>query len=138
MASILRVDTLTDASSNNSTAMSTINQGTAKAWINFNGAATGAVGDYDRDSFNMSVTVDNGTGDYTLGFASNMSNANYSGLSGANAESSAATFSCPYTGASFEAHAPTTSAFRFGNFTHNSASNKDVTYTSATIHGDLA
>ena len=33
MASILRVNTLTDASSNNSTAMSTINQGTAKAWL---------------------------------------------------------------------------------------------------------
>ena len=49
MASILRVNTLTDASSNNSTAMSTINQGTAKAWINFDGTSTGAVGDYDRD-----------------------------------------------------------------------------------------
>ncbi len=37
MASILRVNTLTDASSNNSTAMSTINQGTAKSLLNFNG-----------------------------------------------------------------------------------------------------
>ena len=33
MASILRVDTLTDASSNNSTATSTIFNGTAKAWV---------------------------------------------------------------------------------------------------------
>ena len=40
MASILRVDTLTDASSNNSTAMSTINQGTAKAWVQLNGTGT--------------------------------------------------------------------------------------------------
>ena len=40
MASILRVNTLTDASSNNSTAMSTINQGTAKAWVQLNGTGT--------------------------------------------------------------------------------------------------
>ena len=32
MASILRVNTLTDASSNNSIAMSTVFNGTAKAW----------------------------------------------------------------------------------------------------------
>ena len=134
MASILRVDTLTDASSNNSTAMSTINQGTAKAWVNFNGSGTIAT----RDSFNVGSITDNGTGDYTINISSAMSNVNYSALSGANAESSATTFSCPYTGASFAAHAPTTSAFRFGNFTHNSASNKDVTYTATTIHGDLA
>ena len=48
MASILRVNTLTDASSNNSTAMSTINQGTVKAWVQFNGTGTIAA----RDSFN--------------------------------------------------------------------------------------
>tara|TARA_R100000697_G_scaffold117953_1_gene140044 strand:+ start:759 stop:1157 length:399 start_codon:yes stop_codon:yes gene_type:complete len=88
MASILRVNTLTDASSNNSTAMSTINQGTAKAWINFDGTSTGAVGDYDRDSFNISVTVDNGTGNYTLGFTSNMSNGNYSAVSGGHTSNS--------------------------------------------------
>ena len=33
MASILRVNTLTDASSNNSTAMSTVFNGTAKAYL---------------------------------------------------------------------------------------------------------
>ena len=33
MASILRVNTLTDASSNNSIATSVLNNGTAKAWV---------------------------------------------------------------------------------------------------------
>ena len=39
MASILRVNTLTDASSNNSVALETVSQGSSKAWINFNGMA---------------------------------------------------------------------------------------------------
>ena len=73
MASILRVNTLTDASSNNSTAMSTVNQGTAKAWVNFNGQGTIAA----RDSFNLASLTDNGNGDYTITFSNNMENANY-------------------------------------------------------------
>jgi hypothetical protein len=73
MASILRVDTLTDASSNNSTAMSTINQGTAKFWVNFNGTGTIAA----RDSFNLSGLTDNATGDYTATFTNAMGNANH-------------------------------------------------------------
>ena len=35
MASILRVNTLTDASSNNSVTLETVSQGSAKAWIHF-------------------------------------------------------------------------------------------------------
>tara|TARA_Y100001937_G_scaffold88894_1_gene120131 strand:+ start:856 stop:1260 length:405 start_codon:yes stop_codon:yes gene_type:complete len=79
MASILRVNTLTDASSNNSTAMSTINQGTAKAWVNFNGQASGAA---SRDSFNVSGMTDNGTGDHTTSFSNAMANTNYVLLDG--------------------------------------------------------
>ena len=78
MASILRVNTLTDASSGNSTAMSTINQGTAKAWINFNGTSTIAT----RDSFNVSSIADDGTGIYTITINNDMANANYCTTSG--------------------------------------------------------
>lgn len=74
MASILRVNTLTDASSNNSTAMSTINQGTAKAWVNFDGTGTISA----RDSFNTASLTDNGTGDYSINYSTAMGNANYS------------------------------------------------------------
>ena len=72
MASILRVDTLTDASSNNSTAMSTINQGTAKAWVQGTDAAALS------DSFNISGGTDNGTGDYRYTLSSSMGNNDYS------------------------------------------------------------
>ena len=91
MASILRVDTLTDASSNNSTAMSTINQGTAKAWVNFNGTGTIAT----RDSYNVSSLNDDGTGIYDVVLSSNMVNNDYSPtVSGAfnTADASAETF----------------------------------------------
>jgi WD40 repeat protein len=73
MASILRVNTLTDASSGNSTAMSTINQGTAKAWFNFNGTGTVAI----LDSFNAASITDNGTGDYTTTISNAMATINY-------------------------------------------------------------
>jgi len=48
--------------------------GLAKAWVNFNG--TGTVG--IRASFNVSSITDNGTGDYTVNFATALVDANYS------------------------------------------------------------
>ena len=71
MASILRVNTLTDASSNNSTAMSTVFNGTAKAYLTYNNA--GSI----QDSFNIGSVTDAGTGEYVTVFTSNLSNANY-------------------------------------------------------------
>jgi hypothetical protein len=73
MASILRVNTLTDASSGNSTAMSTINQGTAKAWVNFNGTGTIAI----RDSFNTASLTDGGNGNYDVNWTNSFANTNY-------------------------------------------------------------
>ena len=72
MASILRVNTLTDASSNNSTPMATVHQGTLKAWGNFDGSGT--VG--TNDSFNMASLTDNGTGNYTINITNDLANAN--------------------------------------------------------------
>ena len=105
MASILRVNTLTDASSNNSTAMSTINQGTAKAWINFNGGGTIAA----RDSFNNASITDNGTGDYTVTITSAMANVNYAhgGTAGQGNTVLAALCQC------FDLANPTTTASRY-------------------------
>ena len=73
MASILRVNTLTDASSNNSTAMSTINQGTAKSWVCLKGSDTFAI----RDSFNTASATDNGEGDYTTTRSNALANVDY-------------------------------------------------------------
>ena len=71
MARILRGNTLTDASSNNSTAMSTVFNGTAKAYLTYNNA--GSI----QDSFNIGSVTDVGTGEYITVFTSNLSNANY-------------------------------------------------------------
>jgi len=74
MASILRVNTLTDASSNNSTPMATVNQGTAKAWGNLNGTSTISL----DDSFNVGSVTDNGTGDYRFTYSNAFSSSNNS------------------------------------------------------------
>ncbi len=66
MASILRVNTLTDASSNNSIATSNIFSGTAKCW---GGANTAAV---IKDSFNIASSTDDGTGQYTITLTNSM------------------------------------------------------------------
>ena len=44
-----------------------------RAWVNFNGTGTVAIG----DSGNVSSITDNGTGDYTVNFTTAMPNANY-------------------------------------------------------------
>ena len=48
--------------------------GSAKAWINMNGADTIAT----RDSFNVSGITDNATGDFTVAINNDFENANYS------------------------------------------------------------
>jgi len=47
--------------------------GSAKAWINFNGGGTIAA----RDSFNISTLTDSGTGKYDLTYTNNMDNNSY-------------------------------------------------------------
>ena len=73
MASELRVNTLKDASGNNSIATSFVAGGSAKAWVNFNGTGTVAV----RESGNTSGITDEGTGHYSTSFTNAMSDADY-------------------------------------------------------------
>ena len=51
----------------------TVVNGTAKAWVNFNGTGTVAI----RRAFNVSSITDNGTGDYTVNFTVAMVDADY-------------------------------------------------------------
>lgn len=48
--------------------------GSAKAWVNFNGTGTIAA----RDSFNVASLTDNGTGNYDVNFSSSLGNTGYS------------------------------------------------------------
>ena len=54
MASILRVNTITDASSNNSTAVSKINQGTASMWAKATQSDNSIF-----DSYNLGILISN-------------------------------------------------------------------------------
>jgi hypothetical protein len=79
----------------------------ARAWVNFNG--TGAVS--IRSSVNVSSISDNGTGDYTVNFATGMPDANYC-LLATRAGSSTGSY---VLGGNFYTTAPTTSAARVIN-----------------------
>jgi hypothetical protein len=128
MASILRVDTLTDASSGNSTAMSTIYGGITRTWASFDGTAAGAT---IGDSFNVSSSDDDGTGDYGINFTSNFNNADYSSTFG-DGEGTAT------SGMRFlmDAGSTTSSQEIYGRNVSNSASDCDA--ASMAINGDLA
>jgi hypothetical protein len=71
MAGTLVITTLSDGT--NSTSATNCIQGSAKAWVNFNGTGTVAI----RASYNVSSITDNGTGDYTVNFTNALPDANY-------------------------------------------------------------
>ena len=78
MASILRVNTLTDASSNNSIATSFIAGGSAKVWCRWDFSESNTI----KDSLNVSSLSDDSTGTNTINYSSAMSDANYSAVTG--------------------------------------------------------
>jgi hypothetical protein len=53
-----------------------VTNGSAKAWVNFDGTGTIAA----RDSFNVSSLTDNGTGDYTVNFTNAFGAGDYAAL----------------------------------------------------------
>ena len=59
-------------------ATQSLQQGLAKAWIDYKGTATNAV----QDSLNIASVTDNGTGDYTIILSNSMSTAEYSIVDG--------------------------------------------------------
>ena len=71
--STIKTETLSTPS-NATVPVDTVVNGTAKAWVNFNGTGTVAI----RRAFNVSSITDNGTGLYTVNFATAMPDANYS------------------------------------------------------------
>jgi len=100
-----------------------LQQGLAKAWVNFDGTASGAAA---RDSFNVSGMTDNGTGDYTVTYSSALANANYS------TPSSAYNRFVGVTGAARQ----TASACRLDCIT--TSANSDYSVINVSMLGDLA
>jgi hypothetical protein len=94
----------------------------ARAWVNFDGTGTVTI----RASGNVSSITDNGTGDYTVNFATAMQDANY-----------AATFGCKLASASsavcYQFTASTTSSVRVRTTETSSATLFDADYVSVAI-----
>jgi len=129
MASELRVNTIKDASGNNSVATSFVANGSAKAWWDLNGTGTVAL----RDSFNISSVADDGTGEYDPTFTNNMGNANYSFLGfcgGASSNNGYARLGNDET--------PTASAYNINTMTNTGSGSKDHNYVLSAVFGDLA
>jgi hypothetical protein len=82
--STLRVSTILDQAGENQSTPEGIANGTAKAWVNFNGGGTVAI----RASYNVSSITDNGIGNYTVNFTTAMPDANYAITASSSAESS--------------------------------------------------
>lgn len=105
--------------------------GSAKAWVNFDGTGTPAA----RDSFNFASITDNGAGDYTITVSNAFNNANYAstGMCGANGT----TFG-QARDVFFNVTAPTTTAFRINTKQSNDGSNNDTPQVHTSSNGDLA
>lgn len=71
--STIKATTLSNLAGSQTVPVDTVAQGSAKAWVNFNGTGTVAI----RRAFNVSSITDNGTGDYTVNFTTAMPDANY-------------------------------------------------------------
>jgi hypothetical protein len=70
----LKLTTLATQDDSASVPADTIVNGTAKAWVNFNGTGAVAI----RRAFNVSSITDNGAGNYTVNFTTTMPDADYS------------------------------------------------------------
>jgi hypothetical protein len=93
-----------------------------RAWVNFNGTGTVAI----RASGNVTSITDNGTGDYTVNFATAMVDANYSvSMTGKSSDSTSSRIAG--LGATGTAD-PTSSGFRFIFVKAGDASAIDGTY----------
>ena len=140
MASILKVDELRGIAaagdititSEGGSAKQSLQQGLAKAWVNFNGTGTIAA----RDSFNLSSLADNGTGDYTVNWSTALNNVNYNATAAfgvLNSTSEIASKLCvngPYT---------TTSLRMTGGYhIPGSQVQSDRSLVQINVHGDLA
>jgi hypothetical protein len=128
MASELRVNTLKDASGNNSVALSTVAEGSGKEWHYFDGNTSNTI----RDSFNLSSVTDQGTGDYLFFYTNNM-NSNYYSVA-----QSCGSGGNRYVVDLVAPESVTTGYHRSFHVTNDNQAVSDVSVTCSQINGDLA
>jgi hypothetical protein len=74
--STIKTTTLSTLDGTATVPVNTVVNGSAKAWVNFNGTGTVAI----RASFNVTSITDNGAGDYTVNFTTAMPDTNYNAV----------------------------------------------------------
>jgi hypothetical protein len=72
--STLKLETIATQDGTESTEVTNVVNGSAKAWVNFNGTGTVAI----RRGFNVSSITDHAVGQYTVNFTTAMPDVNYS------------------------------------------------------------
>ena len=129
MAGTLTISTLSDGT--NSTSSTNCIQGSAKAWVNFEGS-TGT----RRGSFNISSITRASAGQYTINLTNAMPNINYSAIA------SVSTTSTPVgcflemftaTNSTQVATAPTTTSFSMAVLQYNGAAFLDPVYVNVAV-----
>ncbi len=136
----IKADTLEHSTAGSLDTQYVVN-GSAKAWVNFNGSGTLAV----RDSLNIASVTDGGTGNFTPNFSNAFDNTNYIGL-GANSAEENHSRGMKGIGVGVDGadniNSQTTSALQmFSNYGANSGSNggaDDTKVGFVSFLGDLA
>jgi len=107
-----------------------IQQGLAKQWCQFEGDGTVAI----TDSFNLGSLTDTATGDYNLSYTTNMNNAGYSMTGGGVHDAGSLIF---HITVDHDTTAFATASWQMNIMNHNN-SQGDAELITSTIHGDLA
>lgn len=123
--STARFNTLQNAAGSKSVPVDTVVDGSAKAWVNFNGTGTVAI----RAAFNVSSITDNGSGDYTVNFTTSMVDVNYAAVVTAGGPGTSAIANATVGWAAINA----ANSVRLGVSDNNSDANFDANNVSVAI-----
>jgi hypothetical protein len=130
MAGTLTISTLSDGT--NSTSSTNRIQGSAKAWVRFNGATASING-----SYNVSSITRSGTGQYIVNMTNALADANYAVALSTSTDGTASTSICAAFTANIAASnaltTPTTTSFVFSTV-NNAYLAKDGTFVSAVVY----
>lgn len=127
MAGTIAADTLTHSTAGSLTTDYVVN-GSAKAWVNFNGTGTIAA----RDSHNLTSLVDNGTGYYSQNYTSAFASTNYAGAANANENAANGINRC------MAIYPNTSSKTNSSVWATSNTTQYDEDFLFVTMHGDLA
>jgi len=134
MVGIVKVDTLQNNAGTSSVDMDYVVNGSAKAWVNFNGTGTIAT----RDSLNVASLTDEGTGACQTNLTTSMSNANYA-VAGSSGSTGTASGCWHTTGFNINSYNADNQTGSFHTQIYYTSSNvADVEFVYSALLGDLA